>query len=108
MAALAATFPAQTFLLFSPCRGHRQCKQKFMRGWSPYGGSASLDSDVELLDAEQVVTILEFASLCIEAPAADVATLRADPSAPVGDDISGHRVRLVLDVDDRVCRCGRK
>src|SRR5271163_1895850 len=51
MAALAATLPSPTFWLFTPCRGHRQCKQlSCVAGVRP--GSASLDSYVEPLDAE--------------------------------------------------------
>ena len=63
--------------------------------------------DVEVIDAEQVVAVLELAALRVEAPAADVASLGDDHAlgARLGHlNLGGHRVRLVLDADDRVLR----
>src|SRR5580658_8016744 len=62
---------------------------------------------VELLDAEQVVTVLELATLRVEAPAPNVAALGYDHALSTGcghDDPSGHRMRFVLQIEDRVFR----
>src|SRR4029079_2780173 len=63
--------------------------------------------DVEPLDAEEVVAIPGPALLHVQAPAADAADLGDDPAlrATRGHvDLSRHRVRRVLDADDRALR----
>ena len=60
-----------------------------------------------MLHPKQVVAVFQLAALHVKAPAADVAALGDDHAfAPLGGDrdLGGHRMGLVLDVDDRVLR----
>ena len=55
-----------------------------MRTWWSPGGQRAADFGVEVLDAEQVVTVFELAALRVEAPAADVAALGDDHALGAG------------------------
>lgn len=62
---------------------------------------------VEVLDTTQVVAVLELAVVGIQAPAADAGALRDDHALSTGLrhlDLSGHRVRFVLEVEHTVLR----
>src|SRR4051795_6652576 len=64
-----------------------------------------LGLDVEASQSGEVVAVLRLAVVEVEGPAGERAALGDDHPGPaaVGDvDVGGHRVRLVLEVDDRV------
>ncbi len=70
-------------------------------------GDRPLGVSLELLEAEHVVAVGQFAVVHVQRPAAVLAALRYQDtgSAVRGHhDLGGHRVRLVLDVDDTALR----
>lgn len=64
-------------------------------------GESLVGCDVVVLDAEKVVAVLQPVLVRVQAPAADSTALTDDHAGRSGighRDVSGHRVRLVLDV----------